>query len=207
MKVQSNPSLIDIIRTHLEFSDRSYIVYATSEHQIPLYEKSKKIVYCLIEGRINVHRKVDNVLIFSMTAPAIIGLFSLGENDIYHHFVTATNVKLIAIEEGYFSETIEANNLWKNIFLLAADYARYFFVRDEKFNSKDVYSIIKNNLELLWQYPEEERMQISIFKFILSRSQISRSSLNKILKDLIEGGYIDINRGRLLSMKELPRRY
>ncbi|MFI8319484.1 helix-turn-helix domain-containing protein [Kosakonia cowanii] len=142
-----------------------------------------------------------------MTAPAMIGLFSLGENDIYHHFVTATNVKLIAIEESYFSETIEAHNLWKNIFLIAADYARYFFIRDEKFNSKDVYSIIKNNLELLWQYPEDERMQISIFKFILSRSQISRSSLNKILKDLIEGGYIHINRGRLLSMKELPRRY
>ena len=129
------------------------------------------------------------------------------ENDIYHHFITATNVKLMAIEESYFSETIEAHNLWKNIFLIAADYARYFFIRDEKFNSKDVYSIIKNNLELLWQYPEDERMQISIFKFILSRSQISRSSLNKILKDLIEGGYIRINRGRLLSMKELPRRY
>ncbi|WP_420888545.1 helix-turn-helix domain-containing protein [Cronobacter universalis] len=42
---------------------------------------------------------------------------------------------------------------------------------------------------------------------MLSRSSISRSSLNKILKELCNGGYIKINRGRLIDMKNLPSKF
>jgi hypothetical protein len=85
--------------------------------------------------------------------------------------------------------------------------ANFFFKRDEKFNSKNVYNIIKNNLEVLWELPQNEREKISVFKFIMSRSNISRSSLNNILRELSDGQYIKINRGRLLDMKNLPERY
>ncbi|WP_320339062.1 helix-turn-helix domain-containing protein [Enterobacter asburiae] len=48
---------------------------------------------------------------------------------------------------------------------------------------------------------------MSIFSFILSRTSISRSSLNKILKDLYKGGYITLNRGKLVALKKLPSKY
>ncbi|HID4702653.1 TPA: helix-turn-helix domain-containing protein, partial [Enterobacter cloacae] len=78
---------------------------------------------------------------------------------------------------------------------------------DQRFSSKNAYDIIKNNLEAIWELPENERSQISVFKFILSRSSISRSSLNKVLKDLNDGGYINIHRGKLLNIKNLPLKY
>ncbi|HAS1004211.1 TPA: hypothetical protein I3768_004297 [Enterobacter cloacae] len=92
-------------------------------------------------------------------------------------------------------------------FLMTCEITLNFFKRDQRFSSKNAYDIIKNNLEAIWELPENERSQISVFKFILSRSSISRSSLNKVLKDLNDGGYINIHRGKLLNIKNLPLKY
>ncbi|MBV8041265.1 helix-turn-helix domain-containing protein, partial [Pluralibacter sp.] len=62
-------------------------------------------------------------------------------------------------------------------------------------------------LEMLWEQHRDSLDEISIFDFILNRAAVSRSSLNKILKELSDGGYVKINRGRLVYLKKLPTGY
>jgi CRP-like cAMP-binding protein len=120
---------------------------------------------------------------------------------------TTKNSKLIAIEKSHFRELVETHNLWKEVFTITSSLMKAYFKRDERFSSKNVYDVIKNNLEVLWESPPMERKKISIFKYILSRSDMSRSSLSKVLKDLNDGGYITISRGKLLNVRSLPEKY
>ncbi|WP_409513916.1 helix-turn-helix domain-containing protein [Serratia proteamaculans] len=69
----------------------------------------------------------------------------------------------------------------------------------------DVYGIISSHLEDIWALPEEERLKISIFNFIMQRAPVSRSSIHKIIKELNKGGFIKTERGKLLNLTNIPR--
>ncbi|MHB9348925.1 helix-turn-helix domain-containing protein, partial [Enterobacter vonholyi] len=76
---------------------------------------------------------------------------------------------------------IEEQSLWQEAFTLCVDVVNKCYIRDEAFASRNVYGIVRQHLEMLWEMDEEQRSRFSAFEFILSRTTVSRSSLNKIL--------------------------
>lgn len=207
MNRMNNTHELEAVIAVFENAPQSQLIYASEDQRIPFTVKNKKYIYLLSEGTVDIHRAADNILLFSLRAPALFGIVTLSSENIYHNLKTATNSKLVAIEKNSFIELIDKNSLWREIYIIATEMVSLFFKRDERFNCKNVYNIIKNNLEVLWELPDKEREEISVFKFIMSRSNISRSSLNNVLRELSEGEYIKIHRGRLLYMKSLPERY
>ncbi|AUV00845.1 hypothetical protein C2U51_07430 [Enterobacteriaceae bacterium ENNIH1] len=207
MNSMNNIHELEVVIPFLESASGSQLIYASENQRIPFTIKNKKYIYFLSEGKVDIHRATDDILLFSLRAPALLGIIALNGENIYHYLKTATDSKLISIEKNSFIELINTQSLWREIYIISTEMANFFFKRDERFNSKNVYNIIKNNLEVLWELPQNEREKISVFKFIMSRSNISRSSLNNILRELSDGQYIKINRGRLLDMKNLPERY
>lgn len=191
----------------VEGSNKFMRVFASNGQRINITLNNKPHVYFLTEGRVDIYRKADNLLIFTVYAPYILGIIFMYERDDYHYFKASTDAVLTAIPANELDYLADINNLWKNFFLMTCEITLNFFRRDQRFSSKHAYDIIKNNLEAIWELPENERTQISVFKFVLSRSNISRSSLNKVLKDLQNGGYINIHRGKLLAIKHLPQKY
>lgn len=200
-------SAIEKITPFLVNVGGAFVIYASQNQSIRFRSLNKQYVYYLIEGEVDMHREVDDLLILTMRAPKILGLSLLNSDDCFHYMKTTRNSKLIAIEQTHFRELIETHNLWKEVFTITSSMVKSYFRRDERFYSKNVYDVIKNNLEILWDSPPLERKKTSIFKYILSRSDMSRSSLSKVLKDLNDGGYITISRGKLLNVKSLPDRY
>jgi CRP-like cAMP-binding protein len=191
----------------VENSNKFLRIYASNGQRINFTFNNKPHVYFLTEGKVDLYRKKDDILVFTVYAPYILGIIFMYENDDYHYFKAATDAQLTAIPANELDYLADLNNLWKHFFLMTCEITLNFFRRDQRFSSKNAYDIIKNNLEAIWELPENERTQISVFKFILSRSNISRSSLNKVLKDLHNGGYINIYRGKLLAIKSLPQKY
>lgn len=191
----------------VEGSNKFMRVFASNGQRINITLNNKPHVYFLTEGRVDIYRKADDLLIFTVYAPYILGIIFMYERDDYHYFKASTDAVLTAIPANELDYLADINNLWKNFFLMTCEITLNFFRRDQRFSSKHAYDIIKNNLEAIWELPENERTQISVFKFVLSRSNISRSSLNKVLKDLQNGGYINIHRGKLLAIKHLPQKY
>lgn len=185
----------------------SHSIYASKDQRVDFYSNGKSYVYFLKNGEVEVHRQIDDIVIVNIRGPAIIGLTSLFSEVSYHYFKCVGNVNLMAVDKMSMIKFIDNNNLWKDAFLIASNAARLSYQHDEIISSKNVYGIVKNHLELLWSMDERERLDTSIFDFVMRRNVISRSSLNKILKDLSSGGYIEIKRGKLFGINKLPIKY
>lgn len=54
--------------------------------------------------------------------------------------------------------------------------------------------------------PEEIRQKMTAANYILSRSFLSRSGTMKILSYLKQAGFIDLRRGILMEISELPEK-
>lgn len=184
-----------------------HVVLASENQNIFFEEKNDAYVYIVESGTVDVKRKNDNIIILTTKGPAVLGLTSIFSGVYYHYLSTVTESKIIAIPTTFAIQHIEHLNLWQETSKILCQAAQYYYMRDEVVSGSTVYEVIKNHLEILWRYPLEEREKISTFDFIMSRSNISRSSLNKVLKDLISGGYITMRRGRLYDIKKLPPSY
>lgn len=200
-------TVIERITQSLDNIEGSFVIYASQNQSIKFKVQNKCYVYYLMDGEVDMHREVDDLLILTMKAPQILGVSLLNADEYFHYIKTTRDSRMIAIEKTHFFERIKARNLWGEIFTITASHMASYFRRDERFCSKSIYAIVKNNLETLWDSPSGERKKTSIFKYILSRSDMSRSSLSKVLKDLNDGGYITISRGKLLNVKSLPDKY
>jgi hypothetical protein len=116
-----------------------------------------------------------------------------------------SEAKLIAIDKNVIVKILNKFNLWEQAFNIVCKVTQLYHHRDELMSSSTVYDLVKKYLELLWEYPDEERVKISVFEFIMSRSIISRSSINKVLRDLIEDGYIKMHRGKITFIDRSPQ--
>lgn len=192
----------------LESMSSKGIIYASPKQCLYFESDKHHWIYLLTNGEVNICRLSDDLVVQTLAAPAIIGITGLFNNNNYYHYIsTNVNSTFVRVKKTEFSNMIDENNLWKDACLLACEKTQLYFKRDELVYTSKVYGVIKNHLEVLWSMPEESRKDISIFNFILSRTSISRSSLNKILKDLYKGGYISLNRGKLIDLKKLPSKY
>ena len=69
------------------------------------------------------------------------------------------------------------------------------------------YDIIRFQLVELMQEPDAIRQQITAAAYIKSRTYLSRSGIMRILAELRTGNYITMERGILLDINHLPRKY
>ncbi|HDC4621274.1 TPA: helix-turn-helix domain-containing protein, partial [Enterobacter asburiae] len=170
-----------ILEHVLDFSEKNYI-YASNKQKIMLNDNDMSYVIFLLSGEVLVHRLSDDIVVLNAKAPVVMGLTSLLSNKYYHYLQTTTDTKIISIKRENMLKLLDEKKLWMHAFKIVSMAAQYYYQRDEVVFADSVYGVIKNHLEILWQYPKEDRLKISIFDFILSRSKVSRSSLNKVLK-------------------------
>ncbi|WP_371344154.1 helix-turn-helix domain-containing protein [Klebsiella quasipneumoniae] len=208
MNIQGNASeAVVFLSKALEEEGRHNIIISSIKQKIYFSDEDESWIYILKSGSVNVCRISDDMVLLNIEAPAIIGMTSLFKKQYYHYLVTTANTTMIRVKTKDSFNIIERKNLWKQACEIVCNASQYYYKRDELVYASNVYDIIKNHLEIIWQMPEDARCKVSVFEYILSRTGISRSSLNKILKDLFKGGYIVMKRGKLLAMKKLPSKY
>ncbi|MBL5926028.1 helix-turn-helix domain-containing protein [Enterobacter asburiae] len=191
----------------IEKADCFHMVVADEKQAIKFCQKETQYIYCLRSGEAEVRRLSDNTVVAYVKAPAITGLTIQEQDTVFHYLRTTRPAELMAVRLERALHLIEKQSLWQEAFTLCVEIANKCYIRDEAFASRNVYGIARQHIEMLWEMDEEERRRFSVFEFILSRTTISRSSLNKILKDLSTGGYITMYRGKLLDKKSLPANY
>lgn len=208
--MQSSSHILDIIDivhsliTKIENSEFAFSILAGEKQVIKFKKDEEQYVYFLISGSVEICRISDNKVVYNFAAPAIIGLLYESESDIVHYIKVTKPTELKAVNRNTFLEFINENNLWMEIFEVSIDLTRRTYMRDELFASRDVYSIVRMHIEIFWTMYVQNGDNSSLFDFILNRTTISRSSLNKIIKELNAGGYIKTYRGKLIEKKRLP---
>ena len=196
-----------IITDAFENMNCYHLLTAAGKQNIYFRNRGEQFIYCLRSGDAEVRRVSDDTIVSYIRAPVVSGLTLLPGGQIYHYLKTTIPAELIVVRHDRGMEVIAELNLWREAYLVTSDVANMFFIRDEACASRNVYGLVRQHLEMLWEMDETQRAGTSVFEFILSRTTISRSSLNKILKDLSAGEYIKMHRGKLLEKENLPRNY
>ncbi|AYU96062.1 hypothetical protein EEI76_13710 [Enterobacter cloacae] len=164
-----------------------------------------KDVVFIHSGSVSIAR-TDGLIILKYKSPFVIGLAELFSNEEYTIYFNVDSIYSL-IPNSSFIKVADRLGLWKHICEILSYSNQLLTFRENSVNRRTKYEIVKAQLEILWGLPPNEREGISLFDFILSQVNISRSSLSKIIAALNEGGYIKTKRGKLIHLSKLPERY
>lgn len=168
----------------------------------------KPSIILIESGLVSLHRKFDKKLLFNFITPFVFGVVhSFSKNDNYY-LLCNTSTKVILLNNEEFNRVVDMRNLWKDV-LTAVCYLIDVFEESQKtkYQSSNNYDLVKGCLQQIWALPLEERMNTSIFKYIMMRHAISRSSIAKFMKALQDGDYLKIQKGVLIELNKLPEKY
>lgn len=156
-------------------------------------------------GRVSILRKSDNMVVLETSGDFVFGL-----NRLHNVFIADFLIRIDKRCDYVFIDIDDAHriaseaNAWYYISQVLSWTSYVYAIRDNIASQKSVYGSIKMHLNSIWEMDEESRAKISIYKYIMGRTTISRSAVHKIINELNFGGYINSYRGRLLELRKLP---
>ncbi|MEX3242005.1 helix-turn-helix domain-containing protein [Serratia quinivorans] len=173
------------------------------------FSKKEPGVYLLTAGHFWLHRKQDGLELCMAKAPHIYGLAEMALP-----FGEATWVRFSAESDVFVVprqkvQTLLKNEpaLWEDVSKIIAFHLHFSTWRDLHLLNCNAYDTIRGKLFELEKQSEEFRQRNSILSYILATTKLSRSTVLRILKDLFDGGYVEIKRGKLSRILRLPKRY
>lgn len=180
---------------------------AKSGQKFGLSNKGEKLCFILFDGSGLVRREQDSMVLSTIHGPSIIGLQGAYHQKSELQISAASEIEycLVPIEE--FFKWAEDNQLWKSLcYMLMLTITRF---SDYQKNTVGVsnYELICNLLNSLNNEPFEIRATTTALEYIKSRSMLSRSGIMKTLSSLKFGGYISMNKGLLVKINMLPKKF
>lgn len=180
--------------------------------RLPIFDISvKPCIYIMTEGRFAISRNSDGLYLTSINSPLVLGLAMMFEEVLSqerrHALFSETECRGYKVPAEEAIKKITMLSLWPDVATILAYFLELLVDRDENLIGVNAYSMVRYNLIKIIEYSKSERMNINVEKFIHQHTRLSRSGIMKILSDLRFGGYIDMDRGRLISINNLPENY
>ena len=162
-----------------------------------------KILY-YFRGRIIVEKKT---CLSVLQAPFIMGLADgLMKTDIPYKLISEGNCTGYHLPAKQTITLIEQNQLWRDAFT-GWRKNRILELRDVQLIGHNSYEQIRATLLSMIDWNEELRSRIGVMNYIHQRTRISRSVVAEVLAALRKGGYIEMNKGKLVAINRLPSEY
>lgn len=177
------------------------------DDRIPFFDDDgKSIVVLITAGQVDIWRNHDNLLVATVIAPGILGL--QGSDFRYHtHTIRRQGLSdILFLTHENAMTIINKNNLIGDIMTYQAYIGDHQSYRDILMVNSSSYSIVCMLLTELSQHPNQDEM--SVEKYILTRTRLARSGVMKILSDLRYGGFIEMEKGKLIKLGiPFPKNY
>ncbi|MEP9951863.1 helix-turn-helix domain-containing protein [Klebsiella sp. GG_Kp154] len=162
--------------------------------------------FLLLQGSVALHRRGDGIVLNSESAPFILGVSSQFSSE--HLYVRALETSEIArVPLDCFNHIVAHLDLWEHFSKLLIYTASRVYEHCAQISQMSAYDIIRFQLVELMQEPDAIRQKITAAAYIKSRTYLSRSGIMRILAELRTGKYITMERGILLDINHLPRKY
>lgn len=171
------------------------------------YSGNKRTCYILHQGSVTLNRRGDGMVLNSEKATFILGVsnqFSQSEN-LYLRVNENAQMSRLPLER--FNLLIESFGLWESLCKLLIYTASRVYEHCTIISQMSSYEIIRFQLQELMNESERIRSGITAANYIKSRTYLSRSGIMRIIADLRDAGYIELNRGILLAINHLPLKY
>ncbi|MEI9481031.1 helix-turn-helix domain-containing protein [Enterobacter cancerogenus] len=173
---------------------------------VQYYDKEIRQCFLLLQGGVALHRRGDGIVLNSESAPFILGVSSQFSSE--HLYVRANETSEIArVPLEVFNNLVAREDLWEHFSKLLIYTASRVYEHCAQISQMSAYDIIRFQLVELMQEPEAIRLNTTAAAYIKSRTYLSRSGIMRILAELRTGKYITMERGILLEVHHLPRKY
>ncbi|MCF0276963.1 helix-turn-helix domain-containing protein [Klebsiella pneumoniae] len=170
------------------------------------YKDDIRQCFLLLQGSVPLHRRGDGIVLNSESAPFILGVSSQFSSE--HLYVRALETSEIArVPLDCFNHIVAQLDLWEHFSKLLIYTASRVYEHCAQISQMSAYDIIRFQLVELMQEPDAIRQKITAAAYIKSRTYLSRSGIMRILAELRTGKYITMERGILLDINHLPRKY
>ncbi|AIE03332.1 winged helix-turn-helix transcriptional regulator [Klebsiella variicola] len=170
------------------------------------YKDDIRHCFLLLQGSVALHRRGDGIVLNSESAPFILGVSSQFSSE--HLYVRALETSEIArVPLDCFNHIVAHLDLWEHFSKLLIYTASRVYEHCAQISQMSAYDIIRFQLVELMQEPDAIRQKITAAAYIKSRTYLSRSGIMRILAELRTGKYITMERGILLDINHLPRKY
>ncbi|CAI2008160.1 TPA: helix-turn-helix domain-containing protein [Serratia fonticola] len=172
-------------------------------------EDEKVNCYVLQTGYYALVRSHDNLTLTNLSAPMIVGLPEVFQPMVGGMFyLRAETAGIVTRVEGdAVLRLISENNMWESLGQVLSYFVGVLYHREHALFGQSVYHIVCYFLREMMDAPVELRMLNNVACYILQRTQISRSSVMRIISQLRAGGYITVQNGRLININNLPEFY
>lgn len=161
----------------------------------------------LQKGTVAINRQQDDLLVEIVTAPFIFGL-SAGVMDSNQYVLIAQSPCAgFFLPAGTAHNLIQQSHLWRDAFGWLSWCHRVLEIRDMQLVGNNSYSQIRSMLLDMAEWDETLRSRVGVMSYIQRRTRISRSVVAEVLAALRQGNYINMNRGKLVSINRLPVEY
>ncbi|POZ17531.1 hypothetical protein C3Z09_07305 [Lelliottia aquatilis] len=177
------------------------------DDRIPFIDDDgKSIVTLITSGQVDIWRNHDNLLVATVIAPGILGLQGSDFRYHTHTFRRQGLSDILYLTHEAAMKIINENNLASDVMTYQAYIGDHQSYRDIVMVNSSTYSIVCMMLTELAQHPNHAEM--SVEKYILTRTRLARSGVMKILSDLRYGGFIEMEKGKLIKLGiPFPKNY
>ena len=123
----------------------------------------------------------------------------------YIKLLTTSDIGILSLERTF--DIIRENDLWELLTMHMMVVTSKLYASNKMLTAPTSYDIIKSQLIELMSENEKYRNSITAENYIRDKTNLSRSGIMRILSELKEGGYIEINRGILMMVHQLPEKF
>ncbi|MBC6501990.1 hydrogen peroxide resistance inhibitor IprA [Citrobacter freundii] len=181
------------------------------------YDNEKQIIYSsdinsddtfiILSGVISL-RRGENVLVGIAQAPFIMGLSDgVMKTDVPYRLITESNCTGYHLPASQAINIIEQCQVWREAFCWLAWQNCMLEMRDLQLIGNNSYDQIRATLISMTKWDDELRSRVGVMNYIHQRTRISRSVVAEVLAALRKGGYIEMNKGKLVNINRLPFEY
>lgn len=175
---------------------------------LPAHYTMKDVTVVVQQGVVSLHRHEGHVLCGILQSPSIFGL-AAGANAIRNDYtlVAESNCRGFYLPAKETLKCLERNQLWRDAFYWMTWQTRMLEMRDMQLIGTNHYYQIRSTLLMMIDWEDDIRAKIGVLNYIQQRTRISRSVIAEVLSALRKGDYIEMKKGKLVSIARLPTHY
>lgn len=180
---------------------------AKAGQRFQVYDTGKNFCFLLVNGKCDIVRSDDSLLIVTAEAPYVLGSAAIVAKNTGYFLRAKTDIEYLHIPLEDFNQHVDRHNLWKHVAYVIASVTVYLNNYHRLHTAVPTYTLICNLLRQLHDQNFETRATVSAVSYIQDRTSLSRSIVMKTLAELNSGGYIVIKRGLLIKINSLPEKF
>lgn len=199
-----SPFALELVTKLLPFSVQKTF---PPRRTLTLSSENAHFCYLISKGSFVMHRQNDDRIVGFGNAPVILGLGNFTKMYLGSYIRTITNCDIGIIPTHEAFEIIERENLWRPLAEHLLIIAGKLFTIGQQLSAPTTYEIIRAQLLELISENETIRDSTTVENYIRLKTNLSRSGIMKIIASLKTGGYIEMDRGKLIKINSLPKKY